>query len=171
MIIFEQKNLGIICTIALILVTIAQLLYYYPLLPDRIASHFSFKMQPDRWSPKNMVMLLDLSLMLAFAALFHFVAWIMGKFPTSWINLPNKDYWLCPDRKGQTLNQLATFFIWFGNVTLLFIVVTFNLTYQANLSSNQKAHNFWVALVLFLITIGFMIYHLLKRFGSIPKSR
>ncbi len=170
MIIFEQKKLGIFCTIALVLVTMAQLFYYHPLLPDRIASHFNLMMQPDRWSPKNAVMLLDLSLILAFAGLFHLIAWVIGKFPTSWINLPNKDYWMRPERKGQTLNQLATFFIWLGNVTLLFIVVTFNLTYQANLSPGQKAHNFWVALGLFLITLAFMIYHLFKRFSTIPKS-
>lgn len=170
MIIFEQKKLGIFVAFALILVTIAQLFYFHPILPSRIASHFNLMMEPDRWASKNVMMLLHLGVILFFAGLFHFAAWIIGKIPISLINLPEKEYWLSSERKTSTLNALGTFFIWLGNVNLLFINVTFQISYQANLSANKKAHNFWAALLLFLVTIGFMIYHLLHRFRRVARS-
>lgn len=168
MIIFEQKKWGTIVTIVLLFLSIIQLVHYHPILPDRIASHFNLMMQPDKWSAKNTVMFFNLALILFFALLFHFLSWLIYKMPESFINLPDKSYWLAPERKKHTLNSLAAFFIWMGNVTIVFLIVTFNLVYQANSSPDQKTHNFWLALFLFLFTIGFMIYHGFKRFQKKP---
>lgn len=171
MIIFEQNKLGRFVTVALVLISIAQMFYFYPKLQPHIASHFNAMMQPDKWSPKNSVMALHLGITFGIAVLFHFLAWIIGKLPPAWLNLPNRIYWLASERKRQTVTTLATFLIWLGNVILLFLIVTFNLLYQANLISGQKFKNFWVALVLFLATISFMLYHLFKHFGTMPGSR
>lgn len=171
MIIFEQNKLGRFVTVALVLLSIAQTFYFHPKLPPHIASHFNLMMQPDKWSPKNAVIALHLGITFGMAGLFYFLSWIIGKLPTDWLNLPNRNYWLASERKKQTVTTLATFLIWLGNVILLFLIVTFNLIYQANLISGQKIKNFWVSLALFLVTIGFMIYHLFKHFGTRPGSR
>lgn len=171
MIIFEGKKSGRVVTVALIFAAIAQWFYFYPILPDQIISHFNLTMQPDRWSSKNAVMSLHLGLVFGFALLFHFMAWCIGKIPTSWINLPEKNYWLSAERKTQSIHSLSTFFIWLGNVILIFIVVMFHLSYQANLSPVPKTNNFLAALGLFLMTIGFMIYHLFKRFHTKGRSQ
>lgn len=164
MIIFEQKTLGTFVTVTLILITLAQIFYYHPILPERIPVYFDLTMQPDRWVAKNTALLLHLGITLFFALLFHLMNWICYKIPDSWINLQHKDYWLAPERKKQTLDALTTFFIWLGNVTMLFVTIVFNLTYQANFAYDRFAHKFWFALVFFLLTIGYMVFHLFQRF-------
>lgn len=164
MIIFEQKTLGTLVTVTLILITLAQIFYYHPILPERIPVHFDLAMQPDRWAAKNTAFLLHLGITLFFALLFHLMNWIFYKIPDSWINLPHKDYWLAPERKKQTFDALTTFFIWLGNVTMLFVTIVFNLTYQANFAYDQSGHKFWFAFGFFLLTIGYMVFHLFKRF-------
>ena len=171
MIIFEQKKLGSITTLLLVLVAFIQFAYYYSTLPDQIASHFNLKGQPDAWSNKNAVMLFHLVLIIFFAILFRFISRLTFKVPESLINLPNKKFWLSPERKNQTLNSLATFSIWLGNVLIIFLLVIFNLTYQANFSDNQQTYNFWWALMLFVLANGYMIYHLIKRFRNIPTGQ
>lgn len=170
MIIFEQKKLGTIITLLLVFLAIIQFAYYHSILPDRIASHFNLMGQPDNWSSKNAVMLFHLGLVIFFAVLFHFLSWITYKIPESLINLPNKNYWLAPERKKQTLNSLSIFFIWMGNVAIIFFMVIFNLAYQVNVSPNDKSYNFWIALILFIIANVYMIYHLFKRFRKIPQK-
>ncbi|MDZ7375557.1 MAG: hypothetical protein ONB13_02945 [candidate division KSB1 bacterium] len=170
-IIFEQNKLGRFVAVALVLISVAQTVYFHPKLQPQVASHFNLMMQPDKWSSKNSVMAFHLGITFGTAVLLYFLSWIIGKLPPAWLNLPNKHYWLSSERKRQTITTLATFLIWLGNVVLLFLIVTFNLIYQANLISGQKIKNFWVALVLFLVTIGFMIYHLFKHFGTVAGSR
>jgi len=168
MIIFEQKKAGKIVTILLIALAIVQFLYYDPILPEQIASHFNLKGQPDNWSGKRVVLFTHLGLILFFALVFQFAGWLTCKIPEALINLPRKSYWLALERKQLTLDSIATFLIWIGNVSIVFFVVIFNLVYQANLSSNPRTANFWFALIIFLLAIGYMVFFFFKRFYNIP---
>lgn len=168
MIIFEQKKTGLIVTIVLVLLTILQLSYYYPLLPDRIASHYDLRLEPDRWSDKKVALFLNLGIVIFIALLFQCMNWLIYKLPASSINLPHKDYWLAPERKKQTLDSLASFFVWLGNVTLLLITIVFNLIYQANISPSGLTSNFWFAVVVYFITVIYMIYQFYRRFQRVP---
>lgn len=168
MIIFEQKKTGRFVTLLLIALSVVQFLYYDPILPDQIASHFNWQGQPDHWSSKRVVLFTHIGLILFFALMFQSIGWLTFKIPERFINLPHKSYWLAPERKRQTLNSIATFFIWIGNVNVLFFMVIFNLGYQTNLTSNPKTANFWFALIIYLLAIGYMGLFLFKRFFNIP---
>ncbi|MDZ7264543.1 MAG: DUF1648 domain-containing protein [candidate division KSB1 bacterium] len=168
MIIFEQKRLGTVVTVALVLLAIVQVMYYSPILPDRIASHYNLMLQPDRWADKNSMLISNIAVVLIMALLFQSLSWLVYKLPPSTINLPHKTYWLAAERKKQTLDSIASFLIWLSNVTLLLITVVFNLIYQANISSGKFTHNFWFAIAIYFLTVTYMIYHLFKRFQKVP---
>lgn len=152
----------------LVVLSIAQLAYYNSILPDQIVSHFNLKGEADNWSNKRDVLFGHLGLILFFASMFLFTSWITFKLPDSFVNLPHKNYWLAPERRKQSLDSIATFLVWIGNVVIIFFMVIVNLSYQVSLDANQKSTNFWFALIIFLATIGYMIYLLFRRFHSIP---
>lgn len=168
MIIFDQKKTAKIVTLLLVLLSIVQLAYYNSILPDQIVSHFNLKGQPDNWSNKQNVLFGHFGLIFFFASMFLFTSWLTFRLPDSFVNLPHKNYWLAPQRRKQTLDAVATFLIWIGNVVIIFFMVIVNLSYQVNLNSDQKSSNLWFALIIFLATIAYMIYLLFRRFHRIP---
>jgi len=48
-----MRNISLLVFIILLALCIAHAAYYYPLLPDRVASHFGVSGQPDAWASKE----------------------------------------------------------------------------------------------------------------------
>ncbi len=46
--------------------------------------------------------------------------------------LPNRDYWLSPERLPKTIEYLQRQFLWYGIVTLLLLMAVFQLVVDAN---------------------------------------
>ena len=122
--------------ISLISMSVLQIMYYYPLLPDTVASHFDMNGNPNGCSSKGLfigayifVMFLMLLSVLVLPSLFKYM-------PVSLISLPNKNYWLSPERKSETFQIIAEKMLSFGNATTLFLIITFQLAFEANLNTN-----------------------------------
>jgi uncharacterized membrane protein len=123
------------------------------LLPGRVATHFGPSGEPDGWaSPtENAVIFMAISTLLF--VLFFFMHRIIAKVPVSLINLPNKEYWLAPERAASTCAVLAVQFRVFGAAILLLLCVAQALAVQANLTKPPKLDNalFLGALGLFFV--------------------
>jgi uncharacterized membrane protein len=124
--------------IALISMSVLQIMYYYPQLPETVASHFDINGNPNGCSSKGLfigtyifVMFVTLCSFLILPSLFKYV-------PVSLISLPNKNYWLSPERKGETFRLITEKMLSFGNATTLFLIITFQLAFEANL--NPASH-------------------------------
>jgi hypothetical protein len=50
------------------------------------------------------------------------------------INLPNREYWLAPERRAETFAFMDRQLFWFGMATLALLGIIFQLVIQANLS-------------------------------------
>ncbi|HEY1015398.1 MAG TPA: DUF1648 domain-containing protein [Herpetosiphonaceae bacterium] len=108
-------------------------LYFYPKLPDTIASHYSARGYANAWATRPVFFIgygLVLGLMLA---LFAGLPPLFGRMPDWMINLPNKDYWLAPERRAQTMALFASQMRWFGVATLAELILVFQLVISANL--------------------------------------
>lgn len=123
------------------------------LLPARVATHFGPSGEPDGWaSPtENAVIFMAISTLLF--VLFYFMHRIIARVPVSMVNLPNKDYWLAPERAEASLAKLAVQFRMFGAAILLLMSVAQALAVQANLTKPPRLDNalFLGALGLFLV--------------------
>jgi uncharacterized membrane protein len=120
---------------------VAQVAYYYPLLPETVASHFNRAGQPDAWSSKATFVRIYLAASGLVAVLFLVGSFAMSKIPVSLINLPNKDYWLSEERRQDTFAFLTRYLLWFASATLLLLLDIFHQAFQVHLAkANSLSH-------------------------------
>ncbi|MSP38637.1 MAG: DUF1648 domain-containing protein [Deltaproteobacteria bacterium] len=75
-------------------------------LPDIVATHFGAGNRADGWMSRNGYLLFMLSFMIGVSS---FVSFIVGTLPRKfpqWTNVPNRDYWLAPARREESLRYL-----------------------------------------------------------------
>lgn len=117
----------------LIATCLAHAAYYYPLLPERVASHFGASGRPDAWSGKESFLQIYLGAVLVIGVLFPGLNLLLAKTPNSLINLPHKDYWLAPEQREETIAVLSRHFLWFGSATLLLLLDMMQQTFDVHL--------------------------------------
>ncbi|MFA7228959.1 MAG: DUF1648 domain-containing protein [Melioribacteraceae bacterium] len=155
----------------LVVISIALPVFYYSSLPDQIASHFDFNNEADGWMNKESFLVLQISVTLLLAAMFFAISFFLPKFPDSAVNLPNKEFWLTGGRREESMRTMQNFFYWIGNLTLGFLIVTFQEINSVNLSGGDKiSSNIWIYLIIFLVSISFVIIKMFLHFNRTDKS-
>ncbi|HEU6446864.1 MAG TPA: DUF1648 domain-containing protein [Verrucomicrobiae bacterium] len=100
-------------------------------LPERVAIHFGAGGNADGWMPREQG--IAFFRMLTFVpAIFVILAMLMKWMPAWTFNLPNRDYWLAPERRDETIEAIAGQLIWIGCLMTLFMAGIFGLTIVAN---------------------------------------
>ena len=117
---------------AIVLATIAQCVHDFPLLPDRLASHFGASGIPNGWMTKTQFMLMYGVVLLPALAIEFWVSNQIANKPDARLNLPNKEYWLAPERRAETFAYFETFFAWYGCGFLFVVVYAMGLAMRAN---------------------------------------
>lgn len=120
--------------VSLISGAVLQITYYYPLLPHTVASHFDISGNPNGCSSKGQFIGIYGVVILVMLFSFRVFPSLFKNIPVSLVNLPNKDYWLAPERKEETFHVIAEKMLSFGNATTLFLIITFQLAFEANLN-------------------------------------
>ncbi|HTZ17789.1 MAG TPA: DUF1648 domain-containing protein [Dissulfurispiraceae bacterium] len=118
----------------LVFASVVQILYYYPQLPDVVASHFNASGMANGWQPKGAFFGIYGGVIALLVLVFSVPVFFMDRIPDSLINLPNKAYWLSPERRADTFVFINNQMLMFGNATLLFILVVFHLVIKENLA-------------------------------------
>jgi hypothetical protein len=167
----SERNLGLVVTVVMLVLCAAQILYYAPLLPDIVASHFSFDGTPDGWGDKDSFLILYTGFVVFLASLFVAIALFLPRIPPALINMPDKDYWLAPERKEATLSYLSGRLLAMGNVTVLFIIVLFQFTIQANLRAEEDIRLGAETLVLAGVYSAYMLIWVIRLFASLRRPR
>jgi len=166
-----KKHLWIILT--LIAALVFQVLYSYPRLPERVASHFNGAGQPDGWTSRGMFFLTYLGILSLVILIFLVLPLALRRLPAGMINLPNRDYWLAPERRAETFAFIGRQLLWFGTATLAFLGLTFQLTIQANLSPRRHLPTTFllVALGIYGAFIALWLIRFLLRFKKPAGAR
>ena len=133
---FRKTSLTVFFVLCLLCVV--QAAYYYPLLPERIASHFGPSGRPDAWSAKASFITFYLIIVAILFLLFPTISFAVSKIPVSFINLPNKEYWLSPARKQQTIEYLSYSFLWFASATMLLLLDIMHQIFQVQNILNAR---------------------------------
>lgn len=144
-------RLSKIILIFLVVLFIGHSVYYYPLLPEMVASHFDASGKADNWMSKNNFFIFESAFLLYIIASFTFLPFLIEKLPNSMINLPNKDYWLAEERRPETFVKFRMFFQWLAVALLAFFIAVNHLFFRANIE-NQNLSNF-----KFLIILGLFL--------------
>ncbi len=148
----------------LIGVFVSQCVYYYPNLPEIMASHFNYAGEPDGWMSKQNYFLFLAGILSLIVLEFTFLPWIIGKMPKYLINMPNKEFWFAEERRAGTIDVIRHFFEWFSASLLALFIGINQLVIRANLTGENLSSNSWLILGAFLIFVVIWLIKFVRRF-------
>lgn len=139
-------------------------------LPDVVASHFGSGGAANGFSSKGSYTALMLALVVGMPGLMASMAIWIRALPRKAINLPNKDYWLAPERSAATREALASLCRWFALALAAFLCVVHWLVVQANAMQPPRLAEsaFYASLAAFAAVNVAWILFLFRRFGRVP---
>jgi uncharacterized membrane protein len=112
----------------------AQSAWYYPRLPEVVASHFDAAGRANDWAPKAALLGIYVAVLALMTVIFAVIPRRIARLPDSVINLPNKAYWLAPERRAETEGKIALLMLESGVATVALLVCVFQMVFTANLS-------------------------------------
>lgn len=149
----------------LIGVFLAQIVYYYPNLPETVASHYNGFGAPDGWMKRENFVIFEIVILAVIIFEFTFLPLLLKKMPQSLLNLPNKDYWLAAERRGATFDAIKHYFEWFGIALLCLFIAVNQLVFRANIDhENLPSTKMWLILGAFLIFTIVRTIKFIRRF-------
>ena len=148
----------------LIAVFVSQCVYYYPILPPEMASHFGASGEPNGWMPKESYFAF-LAFVLGLIALqFTLLPSMIGKMPSRLINMPNKEFWFAEERRAETIEIVRHFFEWFAAALLALFIGINQLVIRANLTGENLSSSSWLIIGAFLIFVAVWLIKFRRRF-------
>lgn len=154
--------------IVLLALMLGQSLFYYPQLPNTIASHFNAVGQADNWQAKQTFFIFYWLLVLFTTALFVFLEPLLRRLSPKQVNLPHKEYWLAPERRTKSLQFLGQHFQWMAAGTLALLVAVLQTVIVANLQGSATlalGPTMLILIAYLLFTAAWMVF-LMKRFSK-----
>lgn len=140
-------------------------LWYWPQLPEKMATHFDAAGNPNGWMDKLSATLLSTGLLIVLPSFFIGTAQAISRFPNSLINLPYREYWLAPERRNTSLLWMKSWMLWLSVEIAMFLLVLNHLTFVANRDAQSlSVIGFWALLGSFLFTTFAMVLLMFKRF-------
>jgi uncharacterized membrane protein len=155
-----------VMTILLALAAI-QLIHHYPNMPEVMATHFGPSGLPDAWTNKNMFFVTYGAIEVVIVAMAFFLAKFGSRLPTGALNIPNKDYWLAPERRAGSLRFVWGQILWLEAATLAFLLAVAEVVFRTNLGGDPAVlptPNFAILLVIFVVVTGWLSLRILLRF-------
>jgi uncharacterized membrane protein len=152
--------------VAIVMCALVQAIYYYPRLPERIASHFDASGHPDGLGTRNEFFAVEGAVVAGMIVLVLFLEWLVPRMPASRVSLPNKDYWLAPERRAATDLTIQRWSATFLLLSLGFLVYVMQLALLVNVTGDN-AYMFvpmWAGLGAFLLLATALSVKLIRQF-------
>ena len=109
-------------------VCFAQMGYWYVRLPDPMPSHFDEAGQVDGQMGKTSFFVFMGIIQTVFLFGFPALGTLVKRLPDSVLNIPNKEYWLDPQRRAETLSVNVDVLSTIGLMTSWLLIAIFHLT-------------------------------------------
>lgn len=158
-----MRNMWKTLWILSLIILIGQVLMFAPDLPERMATHFDFKGNPDGWSSKSTFLILWVCLIIFINAWMPLTGIIIKKGPRWMISIPNKYYWFSNEQNINRLIEIMdnTMAMIFFCVNLIFIY-TFHYTYEINVKGTTSLEMWLIFIPIVFVTVFPLIYLLRK---------
>jgi uncharacterized membrane protein len=154
----------------LALVCLLMMAYYYPQMPQRMASHFAGDGRANGWQSRDAFFVLML-LVTSTSAIVGFLApRQIAARSNARINLPHRDYWLAPGRRAETMRFISSTMAWFACGILFVLISGTFLALRANLAPEHRFDSEAMLVVLggfFLGLLGLLV-RLVRHFRNVP---
>ncbi len=140
-----------------------------PNLPERMATHWNGSGRPDGWMSSSE----HLRYMIEFGLGFPLVVPVLcylARFVPRGFNIPHRDYWLAPERRGEFFGYFFRHSLWFACMALLFVIgVHFSIIH-----ANASAQAYFSPLLVsglagpFLIGTAIWVVKLIRYLNRVP---
>ena len=163
----NKKSVAVRFFLLLVAGCVGHALYYFPRLPEQVAHHFGMSGEPDAWGSKTVFLGLYLFSVALIVATFLGLGFGMTRMPHWAINLQNKEYWLAPERKQDTLDYLSVALFWLGSATLILLLDIFHQSIRVHLGRASRLEHSWLSLgayLVFTIAWSIVIYRRFAKF-------
>lgn len=163
----QRERTSTLVILVLLVLGAAQLVHYAPRLPETVAVQFGASGAPTSWSPKSHFLTMMASLELLFAALGLFGGPLIRRMPGTMINIPNRDFWLTPERRKETLEFVSEQLAWIEAATLAFVLALGQAVMAAHLQDGapRLPGSFILILPAFGLALAVIVVRILKKFG------
>ena len=141
-------------------VSLLQVIYYYPQLPLVVASHFDASGAANGWSSRNGFFATYLVMVALLIGVFVLLPRWVAKRGGLGMKIPNRDFWLAPERRRQTHAFFRRQMLLMGSVHMLLAIITVQLAIHANLAQQTRLHQgmFWVLATYFVFLCAWLVY-------------
>jgi hypothetical protein len=133
-------------------------------LPDVVASHFDAAGHANGWMPRAWFIRFYAGITFFLTGTFLLAGLAMSGLNPDRINLPNREHWLSPERRAETLAWISDWSRWMGVGALLLIACVVHLAGQANLGGTGELGGGAAALLVAFIvfSIGMLVQMMLR---------
>jgi uncharacterized membrane protein len=110
--------------IALVILIIAAAVFVFitaAQLPDPVATHFGAGSRADAWMTRDGYRLYVIVFLVAFPTMVALLIGFLPRLFPRWTNIPNRDYWLAPERQAASMRFLFAHGYWLGCLIVLMI--------------------------------------------------
>lgn len=143
---------------------VAQCVYYYPNLPEKMASHFNGVGEPNGWMSKETYFIFLTGILGLIVFEFTLLPFLIGKMPNRLINMPNKEFWFAEERRAETIEVIRHFFEWFSASLLAVFIGVNQLVIRANLDRENLSSQIWLILIAFFVFVIVWLIKFYRRF-------
>lgn len=155
--------------LAILAAGLLQFLHDFPLLPERMASHFAASGAANGWMTKSQFLLTYVVVLLPALIVEFWLHRSIATAPERHLHLPNKEYWLAPERRAETFAYFESFFAWYGCALLLLEIFAMELAMRANLQAPPRMPTTPIvsAIVAFVVFNALCIVAMIRKFSRI----
>jgi serine/threonine-protein kinase len=148
----SRPDNSIAAFVALLVAALVFVYYTSGSMPKIVASHFSSSGDATGFLPRTLYVQLTLAVVLLPPVFLVYLPRRTLRRPKARINLPNRDYWLAPERRAHTIEVLARQCTRFGEMLLVFLCYAHYLVVRANAQTPPRLATGWflAGLVVFL---------------------
>jgi serine/threonine-protein kinase len=141
------------------------------LLPERVAIHFGASGQPNGWMSRSTHLVLMGALGMGLPLISVIIALVIRLVPARFINLPNRDYWLSPERQSQTCIYISRQLIWLACLEVVFFAGIQFLIVEANrIAPVQLPMEMFLWLIGgFLVAVALWVIVLIRHFIKVAE--
>jgi uncharacterized membrane protein len=164
----KQNFIGWSVFLFLLIATIAHLIHYYPLLPDKIAINYTLSGNPVNWTTKTNFVYIYTGLLTMLGLIFTCFTIFLSKLPSSFISLPNKEYWFAKERKNETISVLSVYYLWISNATIALILAITHITFRLHTGIiGQLGKEFKIIMITYILIVIYWSIRYYHKFQKI----
>jgi len=157
---------GRVFYVIVLLICLLEIIRLWKISPEQMAAHFNIQGSPDRFVSKAEFFWFQIQTLLVMILISLPLQFLFLILPPNLINMPNRDYWLAPERRAETLERLNSFGALLFGIILLMVQAAFEISVYANLQTPIVFNAALMSAIMItsLIFIGVMLIQLVKSF-------